>query len=184
MARFTDLHIAVVATDGVEEAEIVLPMEALKREGAWVEVLSLEDRPIQALRHIEKGATIPVDRLVQSAHAEEFEALVLPGGTVNADTLRAVPGVLQFVTAFERASKPIAAICHAPWILVSADLVRGRTLTSYHTIQDDIRNAGGNWVDREVAEDLNWVTSRKPDDIPAFNRALFALLDSCPAPVR
>ena len=114
---------------------------------------------------------VKVDRLLHDVSAEEFDAVHLPGGTVNADSLRMVPEVQAFLRAIQAAGKPMAAICHAPWELVSAGLVRGRTLTSYHTIQDDIRNAGGRWLDRQVVEDGNWVTGRKPTDLPAFCRA-------------
>ena len=116
-----------------------------------------------------------MDQVIQDASAAEFDAVHLPGGTVNADKLRMVPEVQAFLCAMEAAGKPISAICHAPWELISAGLVRGRTLTSCHTIQDDIRNAGGNWVDQEVVEDRNWVTSRSPSDLPAFNRAIIGL---------
>src|ERR1019366_4074042 len=118
---------------------------------------------------------VKVDRTIGDVRAEEFDAVHLPGGTVNADSLRMVAEVQAFLRAMYNAGKPLAAICHAPWELVSAGLVRGRTLTSYHTIQDDIRNAGGNWLDQEVVEDGNWVTSRQPGDLPAFNRAMLAL---------
>jgi protease I len=177
MARFEGLHVAILAADGVEEAEIVKPLEALRKEGAHVDVISLQDKPIQAVRHMDKGARIPTDRRLQDARPEEFDALVLPGGAVNADALRTLPDVQNFVRSFDEAGKPIAVICHAPWLLASAGLLRGRTLTSYHTIQDDVRNAGGHWVDREVVEDRNWVTSRQPSDIPAFLQTFFAQLD-------
>src|SRR5204863_2835571 len=148
-------------------------------------ILSLEPGSIQAVRHdLDKTVRVTVDRALGDATAEEFDAVHLPGGTVNADSLRMVPEVQAFLRAMQDAGKPIAAICHAPWELVSAGLVRGRRLTSYHTIQDDIRNAGGNWVDREVVEDGNWVTSRQPDDLPAFNRAMLALFSHSPAPTR
>ena len=123
-------------------------------------------------RHIEEHR---FDCLIGGADPDDFDAVVLPGGTMNADAMRTVPDLQSFLQAMDEAGKPIAAICHGPWELVSADLVRDRTLTSYPTIQDDIRNAGGNWVDREVVEDDNWVTSRQPGDLPAFNRAMLNL---------
>ncbi len=172
----TNFRVAVLATDGFEEAELTEPVKALKDAGAEVTVLSLKPSQIQGVRlDLDKTVKVKVDRAIGNLSAEDFDALHLPGGTVNADTLRMVPEVQTFLRAMEDAGKPIAAICHAPWELVSAGLVRGRTLTSYHTIQDDVRNAGGNWVDREVVEDGNWVTSRQPDDLPAFNRAMFSL---------
>jgi protease I len=184
MPRFTDWRVAVLATDGVEEVELTQPVAALKNEGAWVEVVSPKEHPIQAVRHMEKGATVAVDRVLADARAAEYDALVLPGGALNADALRALPEALEFVRGFDEAGKPMAVICHAPWLLVSAGRVRGRTLTSYHTIQDDIRNAGGTWLDQEVVEDENWVTSRQPSDLPAFIAATFKLIERSPAPAR
>jgi len=141
-----------------------------------VTILSPKTGEIQGVRHdIDKTIKVKVDRTVKGASAEEFDAVHLPGGTLNADAMRMVPEVQAFLRAMQDAGKPFSAICHGPWELVSAGLVRGRTLTSYHTIQDDIRNAGGQWVDREVVEDGNWVSSRQPDDLPAFNRAMIRL---------
>src|SRR5207249_10030394 len=146
---------------------------------------SLKPGQIQAVRHdLDKTVKIKVDRTIRDVSAEEFDAVHLPGGTVNADSLRAVPEVQAFLRAVQEAGKPLSAICHAPWELVSAGLVRGRTLTSYHTLQDDVRNAGGRWVDREVVEDDNWVTSRQPADLPAFNKAMLGLFSRSPVSVR
>ena len=176
MSKLTDFRVAVLATDGFEETELTEPVKALREAGARVTILSLEPGEIQAVRHdLDKTIRVNVDGTIRDASAEEFDAVHLPGGTVNADSLRTVPEVQAFLRAMQDAGKPLAAICHAPWELVSAGLVRGRTLTSYHTIQDDIRNAGGNWVDQEVVEDGNWVSSRQPSDIPAFNRAMIRL---------
>jgi protease I len=176
MSKLTDFRVAVLATDGFEESELTVPVKALEDAGAQVTILSLEPGQIQAVRHdLDKTVKLKVDRAIRDARAEEFDAVHLPGGTVNADSLRRVPEVQAFLRAMQDAGKPIAAICHAPWELLSAGLVRGRTLTSYHTIQDDIRNAGGDWFDREVVEDGNWVTSRQPDDLPAFNQAMLSL---------
>src|SRR5437588_3883029 len=184
MSELTDFRVAVLATDGFEESELTEPVKALREAGAQVTVLSLEPGQIQAVRHdLDKTSKIKVNGTIRDARAEEFDAVHLPGGTVNADTLRIEPEVQAFLRAMQDAGKPIAAICHAPWELVSAGLVRGRTLTSYHTLQDDVRNAGGNWVDREVVEDGNWVTSRQPGDIPAFNRAVIRLFSRSLAPV-
>jgi protease I len=180
MPNLSDLRLAVLATDGFEESELTQPVAALKGGGAKVDIVSLKDKPIQAFRHMDKGTTVPVDRRLADVSANDYDALVLPGGALNADALRMVPDVQKFVRAFNDAGKPMAVICHAPWELVSAGLVRGRTLTSYHTIQDDIRNAGGKWVDREVVEDGNWVTSRQPSDLPAFIKTMTALFERRP----
>jgi protease I len=176
MAKLTNFRVAVLANDGFEDSELLEPVKALRDAGARVTILSLKPGQIQGVRHdLDKTVRVNVDRTLRDARAEEFDAVHLPGGTVNADSLRRVPEVQSFLRAMEGAGKPLAAICHAPWELVSAGLVRGRTLTSYHTIQDDIRNAGGYWGDREVVEDGNWVTSRQPGDLPAFNRAMVSL---------
>jgi protease I len=176
MAKLTDFRVAVLATDGVEEVELTEPVRALRDAGARVTVVSLRPGSIQAVHHdLDKTNSVKVDRTIDSVSAREFDAVHLPGGTVNADSLRMVPQVREFLWAMQEAGKPLSAICHAPWELVSANLVRGRTLTSYPSLQDDIRNAGGNWVDREVVEEGNWVTSRRPEDLPAFNRAMLNL---------
>ena len=176
MAQLTDLHVAVLATNGFEATELTGPVEALAAAGAKTSIISLKSGKIRGFHHdLNKAVEIEVDQVIQDASAAEFDGVHLPGGTVNADKLRMVPEVQAFLCAMEAAGKPISAICHAPWELISAGLVRGRTLTSCHTIQDDIRNAGGNWVDKEVVEDRNWVTSRSPSDLPAFNRAIIGL---------
>jgi protease I len=170
------MRVAVLATDGFEEPELTEPVKALREAGAQVTIVSIRAGEIQGVRHdIDKTIKVKVERTLENVKPEEFDAVHLPGGTLNADALRMVPGVQEFLQALQEAGKPIAAICHAPWELVSADLVHGRNLTSYHTIQDDIRNAGGQWHDQEVVEDGNWVTSRQPTDIPAFNRAMIRL---------
>jgi protease I len=176
MSELNGFRVAVLATDGFEEPELTEPVKALREAGARVTTLSPMTGEIQGVRHdIDKTIKVKVDRALKDARAEQFDGVLLPGGALNADALRMVPEVLAFLRAMQEAGKPFAVIGHAPWELVSAGLVRGRTLTSYHTIQDDIRNAGGHWVDREVVEDGNWVTSRQPSDIPAFNRALLRL---------
>jgi len=185
MPKLTDFRVAVLATDGFEQSELTEPVKALQDAGAQVTIVSLKSGEIQAVRHdLDKTVKIKVDRAIRDVSAEEFDAVHLPGGTVNADSMRMVPEVQAFLTQIEEAGKPITAICHAPWELVSAGLVRGRTLTSYHTIQDDVRNAGGDWVDREVVEDGNWVTSREPGDLAAFNRAMLALFSRSLVPSR
>jgi protease I len=176
MSKLTDFRVAVVATDGFEESELTEPVAALRDAGARVTILSLEPGQIQGVRHdLDKTMRVEVDRVIGDVSADEFDAVQLPGGAVNADALRMEPGVQAFLMDMQAAGKPIAAICHAPWELISAGLVRGRRLTSYHSIQDDIRNAGGLWIDRDVVEDRNWVTSRQPGDLPAFNQAMLAL---------
>ena len=176
MAQLTDLHVAVLATDGFEATELTGPVEALAAAGAKTSIISLKSGKIRGFHHdLDKAVEIEVDQVIQDASAAEFDAVHLPGGTVNADKLRMAPEVQEFLRAMQTAGKPISAICHAPWELISAGLVRGRTLTSCPTIQDDIRNAGGNWVDKEVVEDVNWVTSRKPGDLPAFNQAMISV---------
>jgi protease I len=175
MSELTGLRVAILATNGFEEAELTEPMKALKDAGAEVVVASLDHGQIQGFKHDEKTLKVNVDRTIKDIDAEEFDAVHLPGGTLNADSMRMAIEVQAFLRAMQDTGKPISAICHAAWELISAGLVRGRTLTSYHTIQDDVRNAGGNWQDREVVEDGNWVTSRQPSDIPAFNRAMIKL---------
>src|SRR5947209_11326172 len=169
MSELNGFRVAVLATDGFEDPELTEPVKALREAGAQVTILSPRPGAIQGVRHdIDKTIKVQVDRTVKDARVEEFDALHLPGGALNADAMRMVPEVQAFLREMQDAGKPLSVICHAPWELVSAGLVRGRTLTSYHTLQDDIRNAGGNWVDRDVVEDGNWVTSRQPDDLPAF----------------
>lgn len=177
MANLSNLRVAILATDGFEEAELTEPVKALQDAGARTEVLSTQSGQIQAFRHHDKGISVSVDRPIDQVRADEYDAVLLPGGALNADTLRMESKVQAFLQQMQQAGKPFAVICHAPWELVSADLVRGRTLTGYYTIQDDVRNAGGNWVDREVVVDDNWVSSRQPDDIPAFNQAMLKLFE-------
>jgi protease I len=165
-------RVAILATDGVEQAELMEPMQALKDAGAHPVLVSPKDGAIKAWQHDHWGDEIPVDMKLSDARADDFEALMLPGGVMNADHLRMDKTAVQFVKDIFAAGKPIAAICHAPWMLVEAGVVTGRTLTSWPSLETDIRNAGGDWVDREVVTDQGLVTSRKPDDIPAFNRKM------------
>ncbi len=183
MSELSGIHVAVLATDGFEESELTEPMQALEDAGAEVTVVSLKAGEIQAFRHDTKTIKVKVDHTLREVSAADFDAVQLPGGALNADVLRMVPEVQKFLRDMDRSGKPMAVICHAPWELISAGLVRGRRLTSYHTIQDDIRNAGGEWVDQEVVEDRNWVTSRQPSDLPAFNRAMLKLFAHRLAPV-
>ena len=161
--------VAILAADGVEQVEYEKPREAVENAGASVELVSLGTGEIQAMNHdIEQGDRLAVDKAVADASPDDYEALILPGGCVNPDNLRQDPDAIAFVQEFFKSGKPVGAICHAPWTLVEADLVRGRTLTSYPSIRTDIRNAGGNVVDEEVVVDQGLVTSRNPDDLPAF----------------
>lgn len=166
------IRVAVLVTDGFEEPEFAKPKEALEKSGAAVTVFSPSGGEIQAFQHHDKSKKYKSDKKLDEARADEFDALLLPGGALNADALRVEKKAQEFAQAIDRAGKPIAVICHGPWLLVSAGLVRGRKIASYHTIQDDLRNAGAEWQDSEVVVDRNWVSSRKPDDIPAFNREM------------
>lgn len=178
MAQLDNTRVAILATDGVEQVELTEPKKALEQAGAKVDVISNKSGSIQGFNNLDKSDMIPVDLTLDKANPSNYDALLLPGGALNADFMRAEPRVQQFVKAMS--SKPMAVICHAPWELVSAGLVKGKTLTSYYTIQDDIRNAGGNWVDREVVVDGNLVTSRQPSDIPMFNREMLQLFSRRP----
>jgi len=161
--------IAIIATDGVEQAELVKPREAVEKAGGETELLSLEAGQIQAMNSdINPADKFDVDKAIADASPDDYDGLILPGGTVNADKLRASDEVVSFVQKVFKDGKPAGVICHGPWTLVEADLVRDRTLTSWPSLQTDIRNAGGNWVDEEVVVDQGLVTSRKPDDLPAF----------------
>ncbi len=162
-------RIAVLAADGVEQVELVQPMDALKQAGATVDLISLHDGEIQAMNHdADKGDRFAVDKVVADAKAGDYDALFVPGGVANPDKLRVSDQAVSFVRAFVERDKPVAAICHGPWVLVEADAVRGRTLTSWPSLKTDITNAGGEWQDKEVVVDQKLVTSRKPDDLPAF----------------
>jgi protease I len=154
--------------EGTEEVELTKPWEAVKQAGASVELVSLEDGEIQLFKHLDKSRTFPVDRVLGSVKPEEYDGLVLPGGVANPDFARQKPEAVRFVRAFFEQNKPVAAICHAPWMLVEADVVDGRTVTSWPSIKTDLENAGANWVDAEVVVDHGLVTSRKPDDLDAF----------------
>lgn len=168
----TGKRVAILATDGVEQVELTEPRDALDRAGAETVVVAPKAGVITAWQHDHWGDEIPVDQTLDQARADDFDALMLPGGVMNPDRLRMDKRAVSFVQDFFRAAKPVAAICHAPWLLVEADVVRGRSVTSYPSLQTDIRNAGGDWVDREVVNDEGLVTSRKPDDIPAFSRKM------------
>lgn len=168
-------RIAILATDGVEQVELTEPMKALRAAGAEVKVVSNKDREIQGFKHHDKGDKIPVDLSLKQARADDFDALELPGGVINPDALRLVPEAIEFVRGFATAGKPIAAICHGPWTLIDAGAVKGKTMTSWPSLKTDLTNAGAKWVDREVVMDGELVTSRKPDDLPAFNKQMIEL---------
>ena len=176
MAELSNARVAVLATDSFEEVELTEPVRAFTEAGARVDVIAPHTGKLQAMQHDQRSIRVPVDRLLQDVRPEEYDAVVLPGGVMNADLLRTNTEAQEFVRSIDRAGKVVAAICHAPWLLVSAGMTEGKTLTSYHTLRDDIENAGGSWVDEEVVVDGNWVTSRKPDDLPAFNREAMELL--------
>jgi protease I len=161
--------IAILATDGVEQIELTEPRRALEDAGATTELVSLEKGEIQGFDHLDHGDRFTVDRELSEVSADDYDGLLIPGGVANGDFLRADEDAVRFTADFAAAKKPIAAICHAPWVLVEAGIVEGRTITSFPSLATDVRNAGGTWVDEEVHVDQGLVTSRKPDDIPAFN---------------
>lgn len=164
--------VAVLATDGVEQVELTEPVKALKQAGATVHVVSPKGDPIQGWNHHDKADSIPADVALDQADAGAYDALVLPGGVMNPDELRQSGKAVAFVRSFVQSKKPIAAICHGPWTLIEADGVRGRRMTSWPSLKTDLKNAGANWVDEEVVTDNGLVTSRKPDDLPAFCRKM------------
>ncbi len=175
MAILRDVRVIVLVTDGFEEAELLEPAGALGEVGAKIEIVAPHDGRIQAFRHHDKSIMLPVDKRLDQADPAEYDAVLLPGGVLNADALRMDTRAQELLCALGEAGKPMAVICHAPWELISAGLARGRTMTSYPTIQDDIPNAGAHWTDEEVVADGNLVTSRQPADIPAFTREMLKL---------
>ena len=167
--------VAILATDGFEQSELMQPKLALEEAGAKTQVVSPADKKIKGWNHKDWGEEVPVDVPLKSADPSKYDALLLPGGVMNPDQLRMDPDAVRFVKAFFDERKPVAAICHGPWMLVETGAVHGRTVTSWPSLKTDIRNAGGTWVDEEVTVGNGVVTSRKPDDIPAFNREMIAL---------
>ncbi len=165
-------RVAALVTDGFEQVELIEPRRALEEAGAQVEIISPKEGDVRGWDHREWGANVRVDKPVAQARADDYDALLLPGGVMNPDKLRMDKQAVDFVRAFEDAGKPIAAICHAPWTLIEAGAVKGRRMTSYPSLRTDLRNAGADWVDEEVVVDRNLVTSRNPGDIPAFNRRM------------
>lgn len=164
--------VAVLATDGVEQVELTQPVEALRQAGAEVHVVSPKEGEIQGFNHHDRGDRIAVDVALKEADPGSYDALLLPGGVINPDQLRLLPEAIGFVRAFAESGKPIAAICHGPWMLIEADAVKERRMTSWPSLQKDLRNAGAEWVDAPVVTDRGLVTSRKPDDIPDFCRKM------------
>jgi protease I len=172
MGKLDGKKVAFLATDGVEQVELIEPLEAVRDEGAEVDVISLKKGEFQGFEHLDKGQTFTADKAVKDASADDYDGLVLPGGVANPDFLRSDEDAVRFVRSFVEAKKPVGAICHGPWMLVEAGVVRDRKVTSWPSLQTDIRNAGGDWVDQEVVVDQGLVTSRKPDDLPAFNEKI------------
>lgn len=170
--KLENKKIAILATDGFEKSELFEPLKALKEEGATVHVISLKEGEIKSWDKDNWGESVKVDKVLSEANAADYNSLVLPGGVINPDQLRVNTSALSFIRAFFEASKPVAAICHAPWLLISAKVIENRKVTSYKSIKDDIKNAGANWVDEEVVVDQGLVTSRNPDDLPAFIRKI------------
>jgi protease I len=169
------LKIAILVTDGFEQVELTEPRRALDDCGADTHLISPKEKQVRGWNFTDWGLELPVDRQLSAARPDDYDALHLPGGVINPDTLRIIPGAVAFVKAFFDAGKPVAAICHGPWTVIEAGAARGRRVTSWPSLRTDLRNAGADWVDEEVVVDRGLVTSRKPDDIPAYNRAMIDL---------
>src|SRR5579875_2870191 len=174
-SRLDGMRVALLVTDDFEQVEMTEPRKALEQAGAKTVLVAPHGGQVTGMQHDVKADKFNVDMTLDQVNPNDFDAVMLPGGALNADALRVERKAQEFVRQCDQSGKPIAFICHAPWLLVSAGLVKGRTLTSYHTIQDDMRNAGANWVDQEVVRDRNWVSSRSPKDLGAFNPAMIAL---------
>ena len=175
MGKLDGKKVAILAADMVEQVELTEPRKAVEQEGAKVELISIHDGEIQGFNHFEPADRFKVDRTVEEVSVDDYDALIVPGGVGNPDQLRGDENAVAFVREFARAGKPMGVICHGPWVLVEAGVARGRRLTSWPTLRTDIENAGGEWVDEEVVVDQGIVTSRKPDDIPAFNERMIEL---------
>ena len=171
-------RVAIIVTDGFEQIEMTSPREALEKAGAKCVLIAPKDGEVQGFKHHDKADKFKVDMTLANANAGEFDAVMLPGGVINADAIRIDTKAQQFVQQIDRAGKPVAVICHGSWLLVSAGLTKGRHMTSWPTLQDDLRNAGAQWEDKECIRDRNWVSSRKPDDLPAFNREMVSLFST------
>lgn len=181
--RLDGMRVAMIVADDFEQVEMTEPRKALEQAGATTVLISPQSGKVTGMNHDVKADSFNVEMSLDQANPNDFDAVMLPGGALNADALRVVPKAQEFVRQMDKSGKPMAIICHAPWLLVSSGCVKGRTLTSYHTIQDDIRNAGGNWVDQEMVRDRNWVTSRSPKDLGAFNPAMISLFSEYKAKV-
>jgi len=179
--QMKDMKIAILVDDLFEQAELEEPRKALQAAGATVHIVAPKGPAVSGMKHHDPGDRFDVDVTLDRAQPDDYDGLVLPGGVINGDTLRTNPAAQAFARAIDQAGKPLAVVCHGPWLLVSAGLTRGRTMTSWPSLQDDLRNAGATWVDREVVVDGNWTSSRKPDDLPAFNREFIAALQRAPA---
>lgn len=183
-AMLSGFRVAILATDGFEQSELLEPRKALNAAGAMTEVISPKNGDIRGWNHKEWGESVRVDQAVRNADPKEYDALVLPGGVMNPDALRIQSQAVSFVRSFFEAGKPVAAICHGPWTIIESGAAKGHRMTSWPSLRTDITNAGGNWVDQEVVVDGNLLTSRKPDDLPAFNREMIALFASHHAKVK
>ena len=170
--------VAILATDGFEQVELTDPKKNLESAGATVEVLSIKTGKIKGWNHTDWGTSVQVDHLVKEAKVEDYDALVLPGGQMNPDSLRIDKNAIAFIEAFVKSGKPVAAICHGPWTLIEAGVVEGRKMTSWPSVRTDLQNAGARWVDEEVVQDGNIITSRKPDDIPAFSKTVIEAIST------
>jgi protease I len=184
MATLNGLKVAILVTDGFEQVELVEPRKALDEAGAQTQIVSPKTDRVRGWKFTDWGDELPVDVPLDSTSPEDFDALLLPGGVINPDKLRMEPKAVSFVKSFFSAGKPVAAICHGPWMVIEAEAARGRRIASWPSLKTDVRNAGAEWVDEEAVTDGNLVTSRKPDDIPAFNRAIIDLFSGTRAKAR
>jgi protease I len=184
MATLNGLKVAILVTDGFEQVELVEPRKALDEAGAQTQIVSPKTDRVRGWKFTDWGDELPVDVPLDSTSPENFDVLLLPGGVINADKLRMEPKAVSFVKSFFSAGKPVAAICHGPWMVIEAEAARGRRIASWPSLKTDVRNAGAEWVDEEAVTDGNLVTSRKPDDIPAFNRAIIDLFSGTRAKAR
>jgi protease I len=178
MANLNGVKVAILVTDGFEQVELVEPRKALDQAGAETQIVSPKKDRVRGWKFTDWGDSMPVDTPLENARPENFDALLLPGGVINPDTLRMDPKAVSFVKSFFTAGKPVAAICHGPWTIIEADQARGRRIASWPSLKTDLRNAGAEWIDQESVVDRNLVSARKPDDIPSFNRAMIDLLSS------
>ena len=175
MQSLNGKRVAIIVTDGFEQIEMTSPREALEKAGAKCVLIAPKDGEVQGVKHHENADKFKVELTLAKANASDFDAVMLPGGVINADAIRIEKKAQQILQEMDRAGKPIAVICHGPWLLISAGLMKGRHITSWPTLQDDLRNAGAQWEDKECIRDRNWVSSRKPDDLPVFNREMVSL---------